>query len=301
MKAVVAVAAGLALVAPSALMALLCAFMAPAVLFGQNDPCPGTDQANTSTASLGGLAVMSFNIKYSSWDPAADGLGAHSAELAWTARSQTVLALISSMAPDVVGFQEVNADQHKLLQAAMDDYAWVGTDTVTPIAYNADRFDKLDSGWTKILDEHDPHSTHNRWVRWAKLRDTADNSVFVAANIHNENGRDNDSARKAALEVALDALDAANPKNLPIVLTGDFNADTGADSAKLLYDGGWEPAHETAPISIVPWDGLSTYNGWGDQLDGSFRLGALRKGMTMDMVWTGHGAAAMAWQIVIPA
>ena len=63
------------------------------------------------------IRVMSFNVRYSA---AQDG------DNAWPRRVDLLFATIARFGPDLLGFQEVLADQHDAIVARLPDYDFVG-------------------------------------------------------------------------------------------------------------------------------------------------------------------------------
>jgi endonuclease/exonuclease/phosphatase family metal-dependent hydrolase len=181
------------------------------------------------------LRVMSFNIRNS---------GARDGTNSWKYRQDYFFQVIEHFSPDLIGFQEVLADQYDDILARMKDYSFSGVarddgkrkGEWALLGFRRARFEKLDSGdfW---LSEHPEQIGSVSWdaaltriCSWAKLRDRETSREFLYANTHFDHkgslAREN-SARLIAKRLT------AMSKGIPIVLTGDFNAteDTKAYTA----------------------------------------------------------------------
>ncbi|MEO8354232.1 MAG: endonuclease/exonuclease/phosphatase family protein, partial [Chthoniobacteraceae bacterium] len=171
------------------------------------------------------LRVMSFNIRNS---------GAEDGDNRWEVRADAVLETIREFKPDLLGVQEVLADQHEFLQEQLPDYRMVGVarddgarlGEWSAILFRADRFEMIDHGdfW---LSETPAEVGSRSWdaacVRictWARLRDRRTNATLLYANTHFDHR--SAEARLRSAELLVQHLPKL-PDGGGVILTGDFN------------------------------------------------------------------------------
>ena len=173
------------------------------------------------------VRVMSFNVRNS---------GAHDTLNAWAHRKEIFFKTISDFSPDLIGFQEVLADQHDDIAAAMPGYGFSGVAREDAkrkgewalIGYRQARYELLSSGDFWLSEEPSvPNSKawgagYTRICSWTRLREKPSGQVFVYANTHLDNKSGLARANSAKLIVTRLAEIA---KGLPVILTGDFNAN----------------------------------------------------------------------------
>ncbi len=172
------------------------------------------------------VRVMSYNVRLSA---------ANDGENAWPKRIELFFAPLTAFDPDLVGFQEVLADQHDLIVArlaathsfagvARNDGARSGEWSL--VGYRSARFEKLDGG-TFWLSETPEVPGSKSWdaaltriCTWVRLRDRTTGRDFVFANTHFDH-RGTVARRESAklLSARLPKLAAGGPA----LLCGDFN------------------------------------------------------------------------------
>lgn len=171
------------------------------------------------------LRVMSFNVRLSAGK---DG------DNAWPKRTELFFATISAYGPDLIGFQEVLADQHDAITARLTDYGFSGDarddgkrkGEWSNIGYRKTRFTLVDSG-TFWLSETPEIPGSKSWdaaltriCSWVRLRETATGQEFVYANTHFDHvGK---IARAEASKVISQRVSAI-AAGVPALLTGDLN------------------------------------------------------------------------------
>lgn len=161
-------------------------------------------------------------------------------------RYQNVISDVLKQMPDSVGFQEVtgadnstNWMQH-LKDGLGDTYACVGVQRgdggnanrgeYSCIFYRKDLYTLKDSGTKWLSDTPDviskyDESGYHRIMTWAKLERKSDGAQFVHVNTHLAHEGDDIAATKQAK--VLVNLVSEMFKNIPVLITGDFNSDTG--------------------------------------------------------------------------
>jgi endonuclease/exonuclease/phosphatase family metal-dependent hydrolase len=188
------------------------------------------------------IRVMSFNIRTSS---AMDG------QNAWSHRKDLFFQTINAFNPDLVGFQEVRADQHDDIVGRMKDFGFAGVarddgkrkGEWSLIAVRTNRFEMLDSGTFWLSDKPDvPGSVGwdaklTRICSWARLKDKSNGKEFLFANTHYDHvGK---LARAMSSRLMMKKLPTFSHGN-PIIMTGDFNTTESDPPYKTIM-------HPTSP------------------------------------------------------
>lgn len=182
------------------------------------------------------LAAMSFNIRYAN---PLDGPNR------WERRRQSVLDVIRSRQPDLLGCQEVTPLQRAFLQENLADYGCLGVgrqrdgggEQVT-FLWKKDRL-KLEEWWTYWLSPHQETPGARGWdaalPRTCTLaRFRSNGTTLLAANTHFDHaGR---LARLESARVVLELLLKHAMENEPQLLMGDFNADENDAPVKKLRE-----------------------------------------------------------------
>ncbi len=180
-------------------------------------------------ASLAGAAeplrVMSFNVRNSN---AKDG------EDAWPKRTELFFGTIAAYAPDLIGFQEVLADQYDAIAARLPEFGFVGVarddgkrkGEWSSIGYRKSRFTAVADGnfWLsetpEVIGSKSWDAALTRICSWVRLRETATGKEFVFANTHFDHvGK---IARQEASKVISQRVSAI-AAGVPALLTGDLN------------------------------------------------------------------------------
>ncbi|MDI1337551.1 MAG: endonuclease/exonuclease/phosphatase family protein [Lacunisphaera sp.] len=171
------------------------------------------------------LRLMSFNVRNSA---AQDG------DNAWPRRTEQFFALIARFAPDLIGFQEVLADQHDAITAAMPDYDFVGvarndgqrSGEWALLGFKKARFAAGPHGDFWLSETPDVPGSKSwdaaltRICTWVRLTDRATGRDFLYANTHFDHvGK---IARQEASKLIAQRV-AALAAGTPALLTGDLN------------------------------------------------------------------------------
>ncbi len=182
------------------------------------------------------LRVMTFNIRY---DTPNDGPNA------WPHRRDWVAGLIRYHAADAVGVQEALVHMLTDLDVRLPGFARVGvgrTDGRTggefsAILYRTDRLELLDSGtfWLSPTPEV-PGSKgwdadFERVATWARFRDRRSGCRHLHLNTHLDHVGEQARRQSARLIRRRAATLAAD---LPIVVTGDLNADPASEPYRIF-------------------------------------------------------------------
>lgn len=177
------------------------------------------------------LRVMSFNVCV------AVDRGVNS----WANRRDKVVTVIDDFNPDILGLQEDRADQGDYIAGQLPRYTKFGRsakpdDTLehNSILYRTSRFTERQSGTFWLSETPDVPGSRGwkaripRTVNWLELEDNNNPGfVFVVMNTHWENGPKGASARLHSATLMREMM-ADIAQNVPVVFTGDFNADEGS-------------------------------------------------------------------------
>jgi endonuclease/exonuclease/phosphatase family metal-dependent hydrolase len=182
------------------------------------------------------LRVMTFNVRV---PVASDGAND------WPHRRDLLAETIRKAAPDLIGTQELKAEQGDFIVANLPRYAWFGrdrrggrSDEHMGVFYRRDRLTLLASGDFQLSDTPDvPGSIswghpYPRMVTWGRFR-TRGGATLVLLNTHLPYRAEDEAAREKGARLILAKLPAIAGSD-PVVLTGDFNTTPDSASYRLL-------------------------------------------------------------------
>ncbi|RNA68438.1 endonuclease/exonuclease/phosphatase family protein [Alteribacter keqinensis] len=196
------------------------------------------------------VKVMSFNLRV---DIPQDGKNA------WSSRAPVVPDLIMKHQPAVIGTQEGLKRMVEYIAGQLSDYSWIGQgrqggekDEFCAIFYNHRMLEVAESGqfWLsetpKKPNSVSWESDYPRICTWAVLRVKSSGSVFAVYNTHLDHI--SQEARQRGIQLIVKKInEAAVQRNIPFVLTGDFNSQP--DNPVIRYLRGEEPLYgETAEL-----------------------------------------------------
>ena len=195
------------------------------------------------------LAVMSFNVRYAN---PSDGLDA------WPNRRGMVVQAIRDADPDILGTQELLWEQGEYLAGQLPEYRWIGVgrrgdrhDEHMGLFYKAHRLFVIESGnfWLSptpsIVGSDGWGMSLPRMATWARFR-AHSGEEFYAYNTHFPHRQEQDAqARQECARVLVADIERRVPDGVPVIVTGDFNADAGEPPHQLLtasLQDAWERA-----------------------------------------------------------
>jgi endonuclease/exonuclease/phosphatase family metal-dependent hydrolase len=193
-------------------------------------PAPG------ASAPGADLRVMSFNCRVSTL------FDLHNT---WGLRKGLLLDTIQNFNPDLLGTQELLASQADYLRERLDGYSFVGVGRndgkrggeMCGIFFRSDKFEKLESGHFWLSESPSKPGSKGwgaffpRLVTWVKLQPRDGGETFCWFNTH----LDAFSSRARLNGAKLLRLRMASiARGLPVLVTGDFNADAGSDPYREL-------------------------------------------------------------------
>jgi endonuclease/exonuclease/phosphatase family metal-dependent hydrolase len=205
---------------------------------GAQSPRPSQTDAGRTAASASAtpLRVMSFNLRY---DNPRDGVNA------WPNRRDWVAKLIQFHGADVVGVQEALAPMLSDLDARLTGFARVGVGRAdgrskgefSAILYRTARLALLDSGtfWLsptpEVAGSKGWDAAIERVATWARFRDRLTGCSHLQINTHFDHM--GEQARQESARLIRRRLPAL-AAGLPVVMTGDLNADPTSASYRIL-------------------------------------------------------------------
>ena len=203
----------------------------------------------------------------------------------WADRKQAVLKMIDVNYPTLIGLQEcswtirediLKADSRRkaIGNSVNNEESGYTKTSSNSIIYRSDIYEVVKSGQFWFSDT--PDKVSNVWTAgyqpkprvctWARFKVKNTGKEFYHFNIHLHNGSAYNSSsdnyigdsRTRSLNLLFDRIGSENTSDLPVIITGDFNAELShamfEPFADWLYD-----ARSTAPVS----DTRATYHGFG--------------------------------------
>lgn len=176
------------------------------------------------------LRVASYNIMCS-----------HCGSVSWPARRSAVATTIRGQAPDVLGIQEANNGRSKQFLQLVSSLggAYRGVDlsrngNQTRIVYNSATLRLISRGTRKLTSAGGAGA---RYVVWAvfEQRATGKRFLFVTTHLEYRDGTKYFNLRKQQTSQVLAAV-RAQRRNLPVIVTGDWNSDKWAKPSNAPYD-----------------------------------------------------------------
>lgn len=193
------------------------------------------------------LKIISFNIRYNSWNNIDDANG-------WPFRKEAVVNMILQEHPDAIGLQEALVDQLLYLDSSLPTYRRVGVGRddgneggeFMAIYYDTTRLENVgyNTYWLSETPE-DPSlgwdAACRRTVTTLKLRDRHSGKEFVYLNTHLDHVGMVARAESAKL-IASTIKDF--PTDLPVILGGDMNSTIDDTIFNTFYANGLQSAKE---------------------------------------------------------
>lgn len=196
------------------------------------------------------LTVMTLNMRYDNPEDGANN---------WRFRRERIAELIRSEAVDLLGTQEVLANQFDDLQALLPGYRAVGVGRedgarageFNAVFFRSDRFELLDSGVFWLSENPETPGSKGwdgaceRLATWTVLRDKSGGELLFI-NTHLDHI--GEQARREGVALLLRRIETLRAGR-PVILTGDFNAGPSSPVvARVVADSALRSAWDTAPI-----------------------------------------------------
>jgi len=181
------------------------------------------------------ISIMTFNLRF--------GL-AEDGDNAWLLRKPLVEKLLRKYPADFIGFQESNHFQTEFLASVLSDHRFVGWHNREVERWQSDPIYFHDS-WKCLRHQHrflsetpavESRLPGSKWPRQCVLGlFEKDNRQVILANTHFD--FDEDIQKKSA-EILLGFLEDY-PPDIPVVITGDFNANPGSQAYSVFMNAGF--------------------------------------------------------------
>lgn len=181
------------------------------------------------------IKVMTYNIRL---DLASDG------ENRWDNRKEMLAGQVQFHEPDFMGVQEALPNQMEYLGNNLPAYKYIGTGRDganngehSAIFYNTGKFEVLEQNTFWLSETPDKPSkgwdaAYNRVCTYGLFRDKKTKQQLWVFNTHLDHV--GNTARVEGAKLILKKIKELNRKNLPVVLTGDFNLEEDSEAIKLI-------------------------------------------------------------------
>ena len=200
----------------------------------------GGQQAATQTDEP--VNVMTFNVRYDNPDDSLNN---------WNYRKDRVANAIRFYDADIVGTQEVLHNQMEDLRQRLPGYESIGVGRedgkeageYSALWYRADRFTAKESGWFWLSETPEVAGSKG----WDGACDKLTGKELFVMNTHLDHV--GVAARREGVKLVLDKIQELGG-NLPVILTGDFNAEPESDVIKQVTDTA-DPEHLTDARTVA--------------------------------------------------
>ncbi|HSO89133.1 MAG TPA: endonuclease/exonuclease/phosphatase family protein [Draconibacterium sp.] len=172
------------------------------------------------------MNIITFNIRFNN---PGDSINA------WPNRIGMVTGLMKFHEPDIFGLQEALIGQIEDIQNNLPDYEWfgVGRDDgekggeFSPVFFNKTKFILIEQNtfWLSETPEKPSKSwdsSLNRIVTWGRFKSKDTGKQFLVFNTHFDH-RGLEARKQSAILIRKKIEEMTKDKNLPVILTGDFN------------------------------------------------------------------------------
>ncbi len=199
----------------------------------------------------------------------------------WEDRKQPIIDFLNYYGWEIFGVQEAQYNQLLDICHLLPNYAYVGVSRDdgsnkgehSAIIYNQQLFKLIDSG-TFWLSETDLHQANKGWdaaypriCTWGIFEDLRKGKKILFMNTHLDHL--GEVSRLESIKLILHKSKEIG-KNLPTILTGDFNFDEhSAAYASLSKDGSLKDSYQMSKIVYEP---NSTFHGWGQAFKEKSRI-----------------------------
>ncbi|MDO8951939.1 MAG: endonuclease/exonuclease/phosphatase family protein [Draconibacterium sp.] len=183
------------------------------------------------------MNIITFNIRLNT---SSDGVNA------WPNRIEMVTGLLKFHEPDIFGLQEALIVQIEDIQNNLHDYEWfgVGRDDgkkggeFSPIFFNKTKFILIEQNtfWlseTPEIPGKGWDANLNRVVTWGKFKSKVTGKQFLVFNTHFDH-RGVEARKQSAILISKKIEEMTKDKNLPVILTGDFNLTPDQEPISLI-------------------------------------------------------------------
>ena len=209
------------------------------------------------------LRLMTFNVRYPASGDAANR---------WEARRDLFVETIRSRDPDLLGTQELFQLQGAYIAEKLPEYQWFGIsrrgnheDEHMGVFYKPSRLRLVESGnfWLSETPETPASMSWNvdlpRMVTWGLFEIKATGRKFYFYNTHFPHRGQDAAARLNCARLIRERIGKL-PKDVPFILSGDFNSAAGSDAFQLLTEE-LKDAWTSTPHRFGPEGTMSQFRG----------------------------------------
>ena len=208
------------------------------------------------------LNIISFNIRLNT---------SHDGENAWPNRSKMASGLLKFHDADIFGLQEALYEQITDLENDLKDFEWIGVGRddgqkggeFCPLFYKPSKFILVGHGnfWLSETPEKPGlgwDAACNRLVTWGRFQSKVTGKQFLVFNTHFDHiGKE--ARKNSAFLISGKIEEMTYNKNLPVILTGDFNLTPDQEPVGVIK----KILNDSRDISVEPPYGpVGTYNGF---------------------------------------
>ena len=209
------------------------------------------------------LNIISFNIRYNSWDNI-DGPNG------WPYRKEAVVKMINEERPAAIGLQEALIDQLQYLDSALPGFRRIGVGRddgkeegeYMAIYYDTARLQLIDYGTRWLSATPDEPSLGwdaacRRTVTVARFRARKSGKEFEYLNTHLDHvGK---TARANGAKLIAEIAGSRDARKVPVIVGGDMNSTIEDAIFQAFYDAGLKAAREMTKVTSHK----DTYTGFG--------------------------------------
>ncbi len=185
------------------------------------------------------IDITCFNVRYEN---------AHdTSSISWTNRRDKIITKLNSEHHDVICLQEVLAPQYDFLCQKLTDYSPIGVGRddgdrlgeFAPIFFDKNKYTNLESGTQWLSDTPEKPSIDwgaacIRIATWALIQENESGKTILIVNTHFDHVSEIARNNSAKQIIALGEKLLIQYPNSPIVIAGDFNAQTSDSSIKTI-------------------------------------------------------------------
>jgi endonuclease/exonuclease/phosphatase family metal-dependent hydrolase len=217
------------------------------------------------------MNIVSYNIRLNT---VSDGINA------WPNRIEMVTGLLQFHEADIFGLQEALYDQIQDVEKAFPEYEWFGAGRddgekageFSPVFFNKSKFILYDHGtfWLSETPEKPSKgwdAALNRIVTWGRFQSKITGKQFFVFNTHFDHVGV-EARKNSAILIQEKIREMTRNKNLPVILTGDFNLTPDQEPIILLKNY-MKDSYDVSEES--PYGPFGTYNGFKIDADLSSR------------------------------
>lgn len=230
------------------------------------------------------LRVMTYNLRNNSDVP----------PNSWAERQKLILGLLERENPDIIGTQECLHEQVQDMKTMLPDYDTIGlgrsggsNGEFMSIFFKKSRLKVLAYNHFWLSDTPDTVASCSwgndvtRMVTWIHFQDLETGQQFYHLNTHLDHISVN--ARVKGAELILEKVDMFDPE-LPIIITGDFNTESGSEPHKVFVDKGklrdtWDVAIQRVNKDLGTFNDFSDPTGGEDRIDWILIRGNIQTGI----------------------